>query len=80
MNARQQHCLRRFIYMNGAAQRPSERVQPPTRISDVKIGREPVAHFPEGLQRVRGTRARYLSGVDSPAVRQLDELLALIRS
>ena len=36
--------------------------------------------FPEGVQRVRTTRARYLSGLSSRAVRQLDELLAATNS
>jgi hypothetical protein len=39
-----------------------------------------LAQFPEGVQRVRSTRAKYLSDVDSSAVRQLDEMLATISS
>ena len=38
------------------------------------------ARFPEGVQRVRGTRAKYLAGVSSAAVRRLDELLGAISS
>ena len=34
------------------------------------------AQFPEGVQRVRGVRARYLVGHDLPAVSELDELIA----
>jgi transcriptional regulator with XRE-family HTH domain len=34
------------------------------------------ANFPEGVQRVRGVRARYLVGHDLPAVSELDELIA----
>ncbi len=39
------------------------------------------AQFPEGVQRVRSTRVKYLSEhASTPSVRQLDELLAATRS
>jgi hypothetical protein len=52
VNAGQQRCLARFIYMNRVVQPASEQVQPPALISDAKIGHEPIDQISWARQSV----------------------------